>query len=139
MFVGTAPQDPQLGASVRQTRSCEAKPGGSEYGQREPEQRPELLDPSSELQHFLPELGLREFRTIQADHDRPRRAQPTTRRRARDSAIRSDGHIPGALNEMPKAVIVAALQAGRGWHGNDHPPFLTSPNSWGGREASEPR
>ena len=37
-------QDPRLGASVRETRSCEAKPGGSEQGQREPEQRREFVD-----------------------------------------------------------------------------------------------
>jgi hypothetical protein len=44
-------------------------------------------------------------------------------RRARESAIRGDGHVPGALGEMPKPVVVALLRAGRGRHGNDHRPF----------------
>jgi hypothetical protein len=39
-------QDPHLGASVRHALFCEAKPGGSEQGQPEPEQRRELLDAS---------------------------------------------------------------------------------------------
>ena len=116
-------QDPHLGASVRQTRSCEAKPGGSEQGQREAEQRRELLDASPQLQDLLSELRLREVRHIQTDHDRRRRAQPATRRRARDAEVGGDGHVPGALDEMPKAMVVALLRAGRGRHGDDHRPF----------------
>ena len=32
-------------------------------------------------------------------------------------------HVPGALDEIPKPVVVALLRAGRGRHGNDHRPF----------------
>ncbi len=61
-------QDPHLGASVRQTRAGEVKPGGSEQRQREPQERGELLDASPQLQDLLSELGLREVRHIQAHH-----------------------------------------------------------------------
>ena len=44
-------------------------------------------------------------------------------RRARDAEVRGDGHVPGALNEIPKPVVVALLRAGRGRHGHDHRPF----------------
>ena len=70
----------------------------------------------------LSELRLSEVRNIQTDHDRWRRAQPPTRRRTRDSDVRRHGHVPGALDEIPKPVVVA-LRAGRGRHGNDHRPF----------------
>ena len=50
-------------------------------------------------------------------------AEPPTGRRARDSEIRGDGHVLGALDEIPKPVVVALLRAGRSRHGNDHRPF----------------
>ena len=50
-------------------------------------------------------------------------AKPPARRRARDSEVGGDGHVPGALDETPKPVIVALLRAGRGRHGHDHRPF----------------
>jgi hypothetical protein len=105
-----------LGASVRQTLSGTTR-GGAEQGQREPKQRRELLDASPQLQHLLSEFRLREVRDIQTDHDRRRRTQPATRRGARDAEVRGDGHVPGAVDEMPKAVVVALLRAGRGRHG----------------------
>src|SRR5438270_51249 len=40
-------------------------------------------------------------------------AAPPTSRRARNPEVRGDGHLPGALNEIPKPVIVALLRAGR--------------------------
>jgi hypothetical protein len=116
-------QDPPLGTSVRQPLSCEAKPGGSKQGQREAEQRRELLDASPQLQHLLSELRLREVHNVQTDHDGRRRAQPATRRRARDPEIRGNGRVPGALDETSKAVVVALLRAGRGRHGSDHRPI----------------
>ncbi len=59
---------------------------------------------------------------MQTNHDRGRRAKPPTRRRARDSEAGGDGHVLGALDEIPKPVIVP-LRAGRGRHGHDHRPF----------------
>jgi hypothetical protein len=112
-------QDPPLGAPVRQTRSCEAELGGSEQGEGEPEQRRTLVDASPQLQDLRSELRLREVRNIRADHDLGRRAQPATRRRARHSEVRGDRHVPGALDKIPKPVVVALLQAGRRRHGND--------------------
>jgi hypothetical protein len=37
---------------------------------------------------------------------------PPTRRRARDSEVPGDGHVPGALDEMPKPVVVALAAGG---------------------------
>jgi hypothetical protein len=116
-------EDPHLGASVRQTLSVEAKPGGAEQGHREPEQRREFLHAAPQLQDLLPELRLREVRHIQTDDDRRCRAEPSTRRRARDSEVRGDSYVPGALDEIPKPVVVALLRARRGRHGDDHRPF----------------
>ena len=73
-------QDPRLRASVGQTRSGETKPGGSEQGQCESEQRRELPDASPQLQDLLSELRLGEVRNIQTHYERRRRAQPATRR-----------------------------------------------------------
>ena len=50
-------------------------------------------------------------------------AEPPTGRRARDPESRGDGHVPGALDEIPKPVVVALLRAGRVRHGDDHRPF----------------
>jgi len=72
---------------------------------------------------YIPSGWLSEVDYIQTDHDRRRRAKPPTRRRARDSEVVGDGHVAGALDEVPKPVVVALLQAGRGRHGNDHRPF----------------
>ena len=65
----------------------------------------------------------RQVRHVQAHHDLRCRAEPPTGRRARDPEIRGDGHVPGALDEIPKPVVVALLRAGRGRHGTDHRPF----------------
>ena len=64
-----------------------------------------------------------EVRHVQADHDLRCLAEPPTGRRARDPEIRGDGHVPGALDEIPKPVVVALLKAARGRHGDDHRPF----------------
>ena len=50
--------------------SCEAKPGGAEQGQREPEQRRELLDVAPQLQDLQSEFRLSEVCNIQRNHDR---------------------------------------------------------------------
>jgi hypothetical protein len=63
------------------------------------------------FQDLLSELRVSEVRNIQRDHDRRRRAKPPTRRRARDSEVGGDGHVPGALDEIPKAVVVALLRS----------------------------
>src|SRR5262249_33728188 len=70
-------QDPRLGASIPETLPCETKPGGAEQGQREPEERRELLDASPQLQDFLAELRFTEVHNIETDHDRRCSAQPT--------------------------------------------------------------
>src|SRR5439155_12701586 len=90
---------------------------------------PIALDASPQLQDLLSELRFREVHNIQTDHDRRCSAQPATRRRARDSEVRGDGHVPGAVDEISKAVVVALLRAGRSRHGNDHRRFLTPLNS----------
>jgi hypothetical protein len=71
----------------------------------------------------LSELRFSDVRSLQSDHDRRHRAKPSTRRRARDSEVGGDGHVPGALDELPKPMVVALLRAGRGRHANDHSPF----------------
>ena len=116
-------QDAPLGAPVRQTRACKPKPRGSEQGEHEPEQCRELVDASPELQNFLSELRLREVRNLQTHHDRRRQTEPAARRRAWNAEVGGGGHVAGALDEMPKAVIIALLPAGRSRHGNDHRPI----------------
>jgi hypothetical protein len=116
-------QDPDLGRSVGQTLVRQRESRASKQGEGEPKECRELLDAAPQLQNLLSELRLSEVRTIQTDHDRWRGAKPPTRRRARDSAVRGDCDVPGALNEIPKPVVVALLRAGRGRHGDDHRPF----------------
>ena len=99
-------QDPPLGASVRQALSCEAEPGGAEQDQREPEQRRELPDSSPQFQDLLSKLRLCEIGTIQTDDGRRRRAQPPTRRRARDAEVRGEGHVAGAADEIAKPMVI---------------------------------
>jgi hypothetical protein len=120
-------RNPRAGSAtwraVRQTLSCEPKPGGLEQGQREPEQRRELLDASPPRQDRLPELRLHEVRHIPAEHDRRRSAELPTRRRARNAEIRRDGQLPGASDEIPSPMVVAWLRPGRGRHADDHRQF----------------
>ncbi len=96
-------RQPHLGAFVWLTHSCEATPGGSSQGQREAEQRRELMDASPQLQDLLSELRLSEVRTIQTDHDRRCLAQPPPCRRARDSEIGGNAHVPGAFGRDAEA------------------------------------
>jgi hypothetical protein len=116
-------QDPDFGASVGQTPVRQRESRGSKEGEGESKQCGELLHASPELQNFLLELQCLQIRDVETHHDRLSVAEPTTRRGARDPEIRGDGHVPGALDEIPKPVIVAALTASRGRHGNDHRPF----------------
>jgi len=82
---------------------------------RQPEQRCELLDASPQRQELLPELRLREIRYLQTDHGRRRRAEPSTRRRARDTEIGGDGQVPGPLDEIPESMVIALLPASGPW------------------------
>ena len=86
------------------------------------------MDAAPQFEDLLSELRLREIRHVQTDHDRRRRAQPATRGRARDAEVGRDGHVPGALDEMPKAMVVASLSAGRGRHDTIIGRFLTPLN-----------
>jgi hypothetical protein len=62
-------------------------------------------------------------RQFQSDHDPGRRAEPSTRRRARDPEIGGDGQVPGASDEIPEPVVIALLRAGRGRHPDDGRPI----------------
>ena len=116
-------QDPDFGASVGQTLVRQRESRASKQGEGEPKECRELLHASPELQDFLPEFRFLQVRHVQAHHDLRCLAEPPTGRRARDPEIRGDGHVPGALDEIPKPVVVALLKAPRGRHGDDHPPF----------------
>ena len=120
-------QDPDLGASVGQTLVRQREPRASKQSQCEPKQCRELLHASPELQDFLPEFRFLQVRHVQAHHDLRCLVEPPTGRRARDSEIRGDSHVPGALDEIPKPVVVALLKAPRGRHGDDHRPFAHAP------------
>jgi hypothetical protein len=41
----------------------------------------------------------------------------------RDAEVRGHGHVSGAVDEMPKPVVVALLRTARGRHGPDHRPL----------------
>ena len=69
------------------------------------------VDASPRLQDLLPEFLLREVRHLQTDHDRRHRAEPPSRRRARDTEIHSDGQVPGALDKIPEPMVIALLRA----------------------------
>ena len=116
-------QDSPLGLSVRQTRTCELESGGVYQGERQAEQRRELLDASAQLQDLLPEFRLRETRHLQTDHDCRRGPKPPSRRRARDAESRRDGHVSGALDKISEPIVIALLRAGHGRHAADHRPF----------------
>ena len=116
-------QHPDLGASVGQTLVGQLESRASKEDKGEPKECGELLHASPELQDFLVEGRRVQVRHVQAHHDLRCLAEPPTGRRARDSEIRGDGRVPGALDEIPKAVVVAVLRAGRGRHGHDHRPF----------------
>ena len=49
---------------------------------------------------------------VQAHHDLRDPGEPPTGCRARDSEIRGDGHVLGALDEIPKPVVVPLLRGG---------------------------
>ena len=52
-----------------------------------------------------------QVRHVQAHHDLRCLAEPPMGRRARDPEIRGDGHVSGAVDEMPKPVVVELLKA----------------------------
>jgi hypothetical protein len=70
----------------------------------------------------VPEFRFREVRHLQTDHDQGRRAEPPTRRRARDTVSRGDRQVAGALDEIPEAMVITLLWAERR-HADDHRPF----------------
>ena len=117
-------QDPDLDASVGQPRVRQRKSRASQQGEREAKECSEFLDASAELQDFLLKFRGPQVRHVQANHELRCLAKPPMRRRARDPEIRREGHVPGALDEISKPVVVALLRAGRGRrHGADHRPF----------------
>ena len=116
-------QDPDLDASVRQALVRQRESRASQQGQRESKECRELLDASPERQDFMLKFRGPQVRHVQAHHDLLWPATPPTGRRARDAEIRRDGHVPGALDEISKPMVVALLTAGRGRHEDDHRPF----------------
>ena len=99
------------------------EPGGVSQGERQPEQRRQLLDAPSELQDLLPEFRLREVRRFQSYHDPGRRCEPSTRRRSRDPEIGGDGQVSGTLDEIPEPMVIALLRPGHGRHLKDDRPI----------------
>ena len=116
-------QNPHLGASVGQTLVRQRESRASTQDEGEPKQCRELPHASPEFQDFLLEFRCPQVGHVQAYHDLRCLAEPPTGRRARDPEIRGDGQVPGALDEVPKPTVVTLLQAPRGRHGDDHPPF----------------
>ena len=111
---GTVPSEVVLGGrkvALRRPRVSEPKECG------------ELLHASPELQDFLLEFRCPQVRHVQADHDLRCLAEPATGRRARNSEIGGDGHVPGAVDEIPKPVVVALLRTPRSRHEDDHRRF----------------
>jgi len=53
----------------------------------------------------LLEFRCREVRGVQGHHDVWGLAEPPTGGRARNPEIGGDGHVPGALDEIPKPVV----------------------------------
>ena len=106
-------QDPDLGASVRQTLVRQRESRASKQGEGEPKEGSELLHASSELQDFVLEFRRPQVRHVQAHHDLRCLAESPTGRRARDSEVRGNGHVSCALDEIPKPVVVALLRAPR--------------------------
>jgi hypothetical protein len=99
-------QDPDLAASAGQiVRQRESR--ASQQGEHESKECRELLDASLKFR-------CSQVRHVQTNHDLRCLAKPPTGRRARDSEVHSDGHVPGALDESSKPVVVALLRAGRG-------------------------
>jgi hypothetical protein len=95
----------------------------STQGDGEPKECRELLHASPEFQDFLLEFRCPQVRHVQAYHDLRSLAESPAGRRTRDPEIRGEGHVPGALDEIPKPVVVALLKPPRGRHGDDHPAF----------------
>jgi len=113
-------QNPGLGTSVGQTRVRQRESRAVKQGEGKPKEGSELLHASSELQDFLVQFRCPQVGHVQAHDDLRRLAEPPTGRRARDSEIGGDGQVLGALDEIPKPVVVALLRAGRCRHENDH-------------------
>ena len=113
-------QDSDLVASVRHAFVRQREFQASKQGESEAKQCRKLLHASPQLQDLLPEFRLREVRHFQTDHDPRRRVEPATCRRARHSEVRSNGQVPGSLNEVSEPMVITSLWAGRGRHAHDH-------------------
>ena len=79
-------------------------------------------DTPPKLDHLVLAFLLSQRGHVQTDHVLRGRSQPPPGRRARDADIRRDRHIPGPMDQLPEAVVVPALPAGRARHAADHPP-----------------
>jgi len=99
-------------ATIAGTAGAPAKEGESE-----PKQCPELFHASLELQDFLLEFRCAQVQHVHAHDDLGCLATPATSRRARDSEIRGDGHVPAASDEISKPMVVTLLRPPSGHHG----------------------
>ena len=104
-------------------RSCVNVPPELRSRARASRRRRELLHASPECHDFLAQFRCAHVRHVQAYHDLRCCAEPPTSGRPRDAEIGGDSQVPGALDEIPKPVVVALLRAPRGRHGDDHRPF----------------
>ena len=104
-------QDPDFGTSVWQTRVRRRESRASKQGESEPKRCRELLHAWSVPHDLLLEFPCLQVRHVQAYDDLLCVHEPPTGRRARDPEIRGDGHVPGALDEIPQPVVIALLKA----------------------------
>ena len=100
----TRRKDPDLDACVGQTLVRQRESRASQQGEGESKECRELLDASPERQDFLLKFRGPQVRHVEANHDLRCFAKPHTACRARDTEIRRDGHVPGALDEISKPV-----------------------------------
>ena len=97
------------------------------HGKREPEQGRELLDASLQRQDLLPKFCLRQVRsTARLTTACRRSAEPPTRRRSRDAAIRGEAELARASDEFPEPMVITLLPAGGRGHAGDHRPCAHS-------------
>jgi hypothetical protein len=122
-------QDLPFGEAVWQPLPRQGESGGSVYGEHEPKQRRELLDASSEQEDLLSEFRVRAGGHVKTDDNGRRRAEPPACRRTRDTEIRREVHIPGAVDEISQSVVIPLLRADRARHAEDHQPVRSRPST----------
>jgi hypothetical protein len=134
-------------STARRIRVLARPSGRRSPARRNPEVRSRASASRSSAESFW--TRRRRFRTscrnsgsVRSAHsDRPRPSVPRPASHAPSSeGLRGcgDGHVAGALDEMPKAVVIALLPAGRGRHETIIGFLLTPLNSRGRWGASEP-